>query len=168
MKLLSPLPPRSRDNDFSASDASRAITGLATSARNRRSACVIDRCTCDASPRRAGGHAARWLFQHRRERGEEGGGDKLLLLRARVMNEKRRSASASARSLYILPLRYLYRPLYGGGGGSRKSLTRGCVSRDRIRFIIQERTPPAGVRVSDQPAYTSRDTARNAVTGTRG
>jgi len=65
------------------------------------------------------------------------------------VNEKRRGI-ALARSLHI-PLRYLYRRCTAVR--SRKSLARR-VSRDRIRFIIQERTPSLGVRVSDQPACT--------------
>jgi len=75
------LPPSSRDNDFSRRRVAR-YHRLATSTRNRRSAC--DRSIhVDVHIPRAVGTAFPTV---------RGGGDKLLLARARLVNEKRHSA----------------------------------------------------------------------------
>lgn len=65
--------------------------------------------------------------------------------RAQVVNEERHKARAPVLCIYPPSLSL---PVRSATERSRKSPR---VSRDRIRFIIQERAPPLGVRVSDQP-----------------
>jgi len=118
----------------------RAHRALSPSRRGIDVPRAIDRCTCVLPARQARAFPT-----------VRGGGDKLLLARARLVNEKRRGI-ALARSLYI-PLRYLYRRCTAVR--SRKSLGSTCLPRSNSVYYIYKSVPPSlGVRVSDQPACT--------------